>query len=118
MNPTQVALNIVDRYNIIKYAHQIPSTLRVRMEFDDFVSKLELSEEESATYTVTMGAEGITCSDDSYVRIYNPGNDFPVIYDAIKSYVADIEEAASGEQPTMDPSYVANIAKWLRKLVG
>lgn len=117
MNKT-IKLTIEDRYQIIKYAHQIPCTLVVRANFDQFVEKLELDEEESKQYTVSYNDAGeMVVSDAKYVREYTR-NDFPVIYDAIVSYVNTIREESSGEKPSLDASYVQSITKWLDKLVG
>lgn len=110
----EYTLTIADRYNIIKYAHQLDSTTAVRLNFDAFIEKLELDDEEQKKYKVSVVDGVVQSSDDTYVRKYVASDFPPVIISAIADYVKHLENSASGDRPTMDADYVNGITKWLK----
>lgn len=115
-----VSLNIVDRYNMVKYINQLPCTLAVRGEVDVFIGKLMLTDAEKEKYSVTIDDNGeITPSDDSYVAEIDLSEIGEKFADAIRDFIQmqrNIIEEAEAEKTAVSPIH-AKIVDLLSKVV-
>ena len=82
-----IKLSIKDRYDLMKYVHKLPCTLRLRMAIDTFFQQIELTEEENTKYGININpvTYEISSNDDSYVKEYES---FPEeVVNSLKEYV-------------------------------
>ncbi len=82
-----IKLSIKERYDLMKYVHKLPCTLKLRMAIDAFFQQIELTEEENQKYDIKIDPSTyqISTNDDSYVREYES---FPEeVVSSLKSYV-------------------------------
>lgn len=100
MAKTTVSLKISDRYNIIKYAYQIPCTLAVRMAFDDFVDSLAVSDEEEAKAVVKI-ENGVPHVENDFATEYKTETFPKVILDAIEEYIERLTVGAKAPNATL-----------------
>lgn len=91
----EYALNLVDRYTIIKYAYNLPCTTNLIMVFNEFISKLELDDTEKDQYNITVAGGKVIPSDETYTKIYKSGDFSSIIIDAIRDYVTQLNDQIS-----------------------
>lgn len=57
-----VKLTVKDRHNIIKYAHNLPSTMQTYFYFDEFLDLLKFTDEEEKEYGIELVDGEIKCN--------------------------------------------------------
>lgn len=119
-----IELTIEDRYRIMTYAHQIPSSAGVYLNFPAFVDKIGLTDDEEREYEVKVGADGVITSNSPDKVFTYKYSDFPeVVMSAIKGYVedltatmADLREANKANKDYTDSELYTNMVSYLGKL--
>ena len=122
--PHIVKLNVEERYNVLKYAHQLPSTLQTYFRFPEFREFLEFTPEEEKEMEVRVenGEVKCNCPDREFEYALEK---FPKpILAAINQRVAEIRdemaklrEAHKGDETFSDSPLFTAIVKYLGKMV-
>lgn len=87
-----VKLTIKGRNDVIKYAHNLPSTLGTYFNFDQFLSIFEFTPEEQEQYEIKIVDGEITCNcPEKLFEIDTSAIPEPIM-SAIKTRVADYKE--------------------------
>lgn len=94
----KINLTIAERYDIVKYAHQIPSTMVTYFTFPEFLEAIQITDEEAKEYDVKVvdGVVECNCPD----RKFEYDTDiFPKpIMDTIAQYVKEVQEEIDEEK--------------------
>ena len=118
----KISLTIAERYDIVKYAHQIPSSMATYFTFPDFLNVIQITDEESKEFDVKVVDGKVECNCPDHKFEYDIA-DFPKqIIDTIVQYVKDVqaqidEEKKNTPDHTASPLYEKIVAA-LNKLVG
>lgn len=120
----KIKLTIEDRYRIVTYAHQIPSSTGVYFNFPAFVDKLSLTDDEEKEYAVSVDSDGAVKSNSPDKVFEYDSSDFPeIVMNAIAGYIedlkttmADMREANKENPDYTDSELYTNIVKYLGKL--
>lgn len=117
----KISLTIPERYDVIKYAHNLPSNIALYSVFPEFVDAIQLSDEEGEKYEIKVVDGVVTCNAPDLTFEYDLDTFPPIVIDSIKNYVNDIKEIMAEEKKAnknAEPSkmYVAAV-KALEKLV-
>lgn len=93
-----ISLTIAERYDIIKYAHQIPSSRMSYFSFPAFMEVIQITPEEEKEYDIKVNGGKIECNCPDKVFEYHI-SDFPdVIINTIRHYVEDIKAEIEEEK--------------------
>ena len=87
-----VKLSVEDRYNVLKYAHQLPSTLQTFFNFPAFREKLEFSPEDEKELDIKVVDGKITCNKPDLVFEYDLETFPKPILRAINQRVDEIKD--------------------------
>ena len=100
-----INLTIAERYDIVKYAHQIPATQVTYFSFPHFLDKIQITDDEAKEFDIKVV--------DGEVQCNCPDRKFEIdvdampkqIIDTIAQYVKDVnEEIAEEKKNTPDHS--------------
>lgn len=94
-----ISLTIKDRYELIKYTHKLPCTLRLRQAVDGFFDQIELSEAEKEKYDIKVDplTYEVSSNDETYEVLYETFPE-PVIK-AISGFVRDYDNEEGQKSP-------------------
>ena len=115
----KITLTIPERYDVIKYAHNLPSNIALFTAFPDFVEAIQLSDEEGEKYGIKVENGTVTCNDPTLTFEYDLDSFPKIVIDSIKNYVSDMKAIMAEEaKKKVEPSkfYTAAV-KALEKLV-
>lgn len=86
-----ISLTIAERYDVIKYAHQIPSSRLSYFSFPAFLDVIQITPEEEKEYDIKVVGNKIECNCPDKKFEYKV-SDFPeIIINTIKHYVEDVK---------------------------
>jgi hypothetical protein len=110
-----ISLTIPERYEIVKYAHQIPSSNSTYFQFPYFLDVINITDEEIKEYGIKMDQGSIECNCPDKVFEYNV-EDFPeIIMTTIRHFIDDLQEQIDEEKKntpdhSASPLYVKIVA--------
>lgn len=101
-----VSLTIRERFDLIKYTHRLPCTLKLRLAVDEFFNSLEITEEESTKYGINVNPATyeVSCNDENYVVVYEKFSDNMI--SALKDYVTGFDTEENKENTTLQKAFV------------
>lgn len=108
-----VKLTISDRYNLMKYCNRLQSTMNLRMAIDQFFNQIEITEEETERFKVSINPKTyeLSCNDDLYTKEFES---FPKeVVLAIKEYV----DVYTGKTEYESNKIIQNMLEVFRKVI-
>lgn len=101
-----VSLTIRERFDLIKYTHRLPCTLKLRLAVDEFFNSLEITDEESSKYGIEVNPATfeLVCNDDNYTVVYDSFSENMI--SALKDYVTGFDTEENKENTTLQKAFV------------
>ena len=103
----KISLTIAERYDIVKYAHQIPSTRVTYFSFPEFLDVIQITDEEAEKYGVKVVNGKVECSCPDRKFEYDVDSFPKPIMDTIAQYVKDVQ-AQIDEEKKNTPDHSAS----------
>lgn len=101
-----VSLTIRERFELIKYTHRLPSTLKLRLAVDEFFNMLEITDEEATKFQIKVDPATfeLSCNDESYVTVFDKLPEDALT--AIKNYIYSFDTEENKENPVLQKALV------------
>ncbi len=107
MSSKKISLTIAERYDIVKYAHQIPSSWVTYFLFPEFLEVIQITDEEAKEYDVKVVDGTVECNCPDRKFEYDQDSFPKQILDTIALYVQDVQ-AQIDEEKKNTPDHSAS----------
>ena len=103
----KISLTIPERYDIVKYAHQIPSNRVTYFTFPAFLEVIQITDEEAKEFDVKVVDGKVECNCPDRKFEYDTASFPQQILDTIAQYVKDVQ-AQIDEEKKNTPDHTAS----------
>lgn len=101
-----ISLTVRERFDLIKYTHRLPCTLKLRLAVDEFFNSIEITDDESAKFGISVNPATfeLVCNDENYIVVYETFS--ADIITALKNYINDFDTEENKENTTLQKALV------------
>ncbi len=103
----KISLTIPERYDVVKYAHQIPSTMVTYFSFPEFLEVIQITDDEAKGFDVKVVDGNVECNCPERKFEYDTASFPKPIMDTIEEYVKEVQEEID-EQKKNTPDHSAS----------